>query len=560
MISKVPLVFLISSLLSLIGDSGASSSSSNPSHQPDITAFTFSRSTESAPQIDMLSYEASNNEKCASSPYTTTASSDNISDNSSDSNNDEDSSTVASSLLYDGGCVVSAEAIMCTGGDDQAARDYYNSRHTSTTTTSSSSSFSFDQYDLDYYDDEESDDDDDDDDNDGHSSMLSNASLRRRTKVSATGSSSSYNNRQHEQREYSGGNDASSTTAFFRKNNNNKASPLSTRCSILSPSATTISNSNNKALFIRGGAGVSDLGTEFAKKLIVTALVTLVYEGMIGHMLEFIKICMQTADDGTSYATVLQSITAEKGLLGLWDGFIPWGVIQAIFKGSVFGLAHAVASSLLVPLADQGRIPMPLALTLAGGIGGGFQGFVLSPTLLLKTRVMTSEVFREKMSVANTTYLSAKIGLDVVAKEGVGALMKGADVFATKRVFDWASRYFFSDLFETLAVNYKGGAALTVTERIGCSLLGGTVSTYVTLPLDALVAKIQDAKKAGVKVSAWRMFQNELSEKGWNGLTKSYMKGFEIRLLHVALTTVAIKTGTPIAYDLIFPPQVAAHV
>ena len=32
-------------------------------------------------------------------------------------------------------------------------------------------------------------------------------------------------------------------------------------------------------------------------------------------------------------------------------------------------------------------------------VGGGFQGFVLSPTLLLKTRVMTDPVFRNQMSM-----------------------------------------------------------------------------------------------------------------------------------------------------------------
>lgn len=133
-------------------------------------------------------------------------------------------------------------------------------------------------------------------------------------------------------------------------------------------------------------------------------------------------------------------------------------------------------------------------------------------------------------------------------------ICQGAGVFSTKRVFDWASRYYFSDLFETLAKSYKGGAPLTVQEKVCCSLLGGTFSTIVTLPLDVLVAKTQDAKKAGVKSSAWGMFKDELKEKGWGGLKNSYMKGFEARLLHVALTTVAIKTGTPICYDLLYPP------
>jgi hypothetical protein len=285
---------------------------------------------------------------------------------------------------------------------------------------------------------------------------------------------------------------------------------------------------------------------------LVAALVTLIFEGMIGHILEFFKIVMQTSAVDTSYTKVLQSITAEKGIAGLWDGFCPWGIVQSVFKGAVFGLAHAASSNVLLPLAEQNVLPMALAMTLAGGIGGGFQGYVLSPTLLLKTRVMTNPIFREKMSLLRTTLLSFRIGYDVVKTEGLHTLMKGSNVFATKRVFDWSTRFFFSDLFEALFVKMKKGKKLSVTEKSMASLLGGVASTCFTLPLDVLVAKTQDAKKAGVKVSALKLFQDELDEKGLSGLRNAYMRGFEARLFHVCLTTVAMKTGVPVVYDMIF--------
>jgi hypothetical protein len=132
--------------------------------------------------------------------------------------------------------------------------------------------------------------------------------------------------------------------------------------------------------------------SQVGRNLIVSAIVTLVFEAMIGHILEFLKIVMQTSSNssaGITYLQVIRTITADKGILGLWDGFCPWGIVQAVCKGAVFGLAHATALQTLKPLAEQKYIPMALALTLAGGIGGGFQGYILSPTLLLKTRVMT---------------------------------------------------------------------------------------------------------------------------------------------------------------------------
>lgn len=198
-----------------------------------------------------------------------------------------------------------------------------------------------------WYDKDEEDEDDDDEDNDGgHSSMLSNASVRRK--------------RRDEDEVLESGNRISTGVAVVGE--------------------------------LRGGAtfgapALSNvLQSELSRKLLVTALVTLVFEGCIGHILEFLKICMQTAQNDATYWEVIRGITSEKGVTGLWDGFVPWGVGQAIFKGAVFGVAHAAATMYLTPLANDGKIPLALALTMAGGIGGGFQGYVLSPTLLLKTR------------------------------------------------------------------------------------------------------------------------------------------------------------------------------
>jgi len=466
-------------------------------------------------------------------------------------------------------------------------------------------------------DDDESDsDDDDDDDDDGHSSMLSNASLRRSStsrhvvyagggggggggddsgydNVAAdnSGGDSSRQHSDHKQQQYASTSRKHSDAIDFLFPTSSTWFPSS-----LLPFARLRQRrrrSNLPLLALRGGGGAKGgpvaatksaaavtmrtkrksggedthgklytaVHSEVFKHLLVTALVTLIFEGVIGHILEFLKIVMQTAPPDTSYASVIQDITSEKGLAGLWDGFCPWGIVQAVSKGAVFGIAFALTKSLLLPLAQKGLIPYQLAYTLAGGVGGGFQGYVLSPTLLLKTRVMTNEVFREKTSMLRTTWLSLKIGVDIVATEGLLALMKGSNVFATKRVFDWASRYFFSDLFESTLLRLKkkkgekSGQPLTVAEKSLCSLLGGVASTCVTLPLDVLVAKTQDAKKAGIKVSPIQMFFDEVKERGWAGQRRAYMQGFEARLAHVCLTTVVVKTGVPIAYNIMFPSK-----
>jgi hypothetical protein len=460
---------------------------------------------------------SSNNGNNNPSPFLYTEMSMNMdSDNFSEAEDLSDASAtvVGSSLLYEGGCLVSSEAMMLSGGGDSL--NCLGLDYTATL-----------DFDSDYQN-QESDGEDDDED-DGHSSMLSNASVR--SKAVAVGSEDRYTS----QSSYSN-NEASSSDKMvsFEAEISLKMSPLAL-----------------SSLMIRGGAAVPSVGNELAQKLIVAAIVTLIFEGCIGHVLELFKIVMQTSPPGTTYNSVYKEITGKKGIAGMWDGFAPWGIVQAVLKGGVFGLAHSIASQALIPLAEGGKLPMQMALTLAGGIGGGFQGFVLSPTLLLKTRVMTNPVFREKMSALKTTWLSLCIGGEVIKTEGVITLMKGANVFATKRVFDWASRYFFADVFEALFVTIKG-SSLTPVEKSISSLLGGVASTVVTLPLDVLVAKTQDAKKAGVKVSAVKLFKEELNEKGLKGLKESYMQGFEARLIHVCLTTVVIKTLAPIVYTAMY--------
>lgn len=99
-------------------------------------------------------------------------------------------------------------------------------------------------------------------------------------------------------------------------------------CSMLSTSAyyrnSGFSNANTAAVMAVRGGGIGQVAeSEMFRRLFIAALVTILYEGSLGHILEFIKIVMQTSPLGTSYGTVLKTITADKGLPGLWDGFVP---------------------------------------------------------------------------------------------------------------------------------------------------------------------------------------------------------------------------------------------
>lgn len=210
------------------------------------------------------------------------------------------------------------------------------------------------------------------------------------------------------------------------------------------------------------------------RQLLVVSGVTLVFEALCGHQLEFVKIIKQTTR--RPYPQIVREIVREKGLAGFWDGFLPWGAVQAVSKGAVFGYAYATSRSVLRPLVQDGRMRQHTADTLSGGLAGGVQGFVLSPTLLLKTRVMTDPVFRTQMSLVQTSVRSCQVGARVIVTEGPLSLMKGAPTFACKRVADWGSRYLFTNAVED-ALFRRGGAAhapakLPYSQQMTASLLG----------------------------------------------------------------------------------------
>lgn len=64
-----------------------------------------------------------------------------------------------------------------------------------------------------------------------------------------------------------------------------------------------------------------------------------------------------------------RNMIAHKGLVGVLDGYFPWGSIQCFVKGSSFSFGQALGHNLLAPYFSPFT-----AEVLSGGVGGGVQG------------------------------------------------------------------------------------------------------------------------------------------------------------------------------------------
>ena len=296
------------------------------------------------------------------------------------------------------------------------------------------------------------------------------------------------------------------------------------------------------------GAAAKDSRESPLAKLLIGGSVTVLFEAFAGgHFLEFLKISKQTSPNET-YMQITRRIMQHKGLAGTLDGFVPWGMAQCIAKGAVFSFGQAQA---LVLLHDNKYISPQASMVLSGGIGGFIQGVVMSPLLLLKTRVMTDPAFRAAGSAWETSVRSAKIGARVIRSEGMLALCKGMLVFSNKRFADWTSRYFFVVLLEQQIKDHPNDR-LTGQQQVVCSLGGGSLSALATIPIDVLVAAKQDAAKAGQKVSVIDLYREKIRSGGLGGTFKFATAGLVARVAHVALTTLMMKTVTSKVYDLVY--------
>lgn len=210
-----------------------------------------------------------------------------------------------------------------------------------------------------------------------------------------------------------------------------------------------------------------------AAKMIISAGVAFVFELTIGHYFEVLKIQKQTSE--LSYAGITRVMIKQKGLAGILDGFFPWGAIQAVCKGGSFGLGHSLSKGAMKATGMDVKYPRGSEV-LSGGMGGALQGVVMSPVLLLKTRVITDESYRATGGVWSTAKMSSKIGGQIIKREGPVALMTGAPMFITKRFFDWTTRFLFVELVETAAKGGDVNAKLSPTTQYACSFAGGTLS------------------------------------------------------------------------------------
>lgn len=207
----------------------------------------------------------------------------------------------------------------------------------------------------------------------------------------------------------------------------------------------------------------------------------------LGQPLEVIKTTMAANRN----LTILQSaklVWSRGGVLGFYQGLIPWAWIEASTKGAVL---------LFVSAEAEYRIKKFGSSNFVSGIGGGIVGGLAQAYLTMGfcTCMKTVEITRSKQAaVAGVPQqTSFQVFKEIYAKEGIKGINKGVNAVAIRQCTNWGSRFGLSRLAEDVIKNLTGknkDEKLGGIEKILASAIGGGLSAW-NQPIEVIRVEMQ---------------------------------------------------------------------
>ncbi|WBW71160.1 mitochondrial carrier, tricarboxylic acid Yhm2 [Schizosaccharomyces osmophilus] len=211
-----------------------------------------------------------------------------------------------------------------------------------------------------------------------------------------------------------------------------------------------------------------------AANLLLGAGLNLFETSSLGHPLEVTKVQM-AANRTQTMEQVLKSILSRGGILGFYQGLIPWAWIEASTKGAVL----LFTSAELEYWGRRAGFSSTAAGALAGMGGGIAQAYA---TMGLCTCMKTAEVTRAKQAATAVSVPSTfRVFTDLYKEKGIRGINRGVNAVALRQMSNWGSRFALSRFFER-PIRYLSGSKesdpLTSAQRFVASVAGGALSCW----------------------------------------------------------------------------------
>ncbi|KAH6678886.1 mitochondrial DNA replication protein YHM2 [Plectosphaerella plurivora] len=236
----------------------------------------------------------------------------------------------------------------------------------------------------------------------------------------------------------------------------------------------------------------------------------------LGQPLEVVKTTM-AANRADGFSTALGRIWQRGGVLGFYQGLIPWAWIEASTKGAVL---------LFVASEAEYYARAAGASEFGGGIIGGITGGVAQAyaTMGFCTCMKTVEITKHKQAAAGAVPTSTfGTFMDIYRKEGIRGINKGVNAVAIRQMTNWGSRFGLSRLAEQGIRDFTGkkeGQKLSAWEKILASGIGGGLSAW-NQPIEVIRVEMQSKKEdpnRPKKMTVGNTFRYIYSTNGLSGL------------------------------------------
>ncbi|KAK5106873.1 Mitochondrial DNA replication protein yhm2 [Lithohypha guttulata] len=209
----------------------------------------------------------------------------------------------------------------------------------------------------------------------------------------------------------------------------------------------------------------------------------------LGQPLEVVKTTM-AANRSDGFVSAMSRVWGRGGILGYYQGLIPWAWIEASTKGAVL---------LFVASEAEYRAKTFGAGNFTAGITGGMVGGLAQAyaTMGFCTCMKTVEITQHKLAAQGVKPPSTWATFaNIHQKEGIRGINKGVNAVAIRQVTNWGSRFGLSRLAETgirRMTNKEHGERLSGLEKITASALGGGLSAW-NQPIEVIRVEMQSKK------------------------------------------------------------------
>ncbi|KAI9310684.1 mitochondrial carrier domain-containing protein [Dichotomocladium elegans] len=216
--------------------------------------------------------------------------------------------------------------------------------------------------------------------------------------------------------------------------------------------------------------------------LLLGASLNLFEASTLGQPFEVLKTQM-AANRGQSIFKAIGSVWQRGGVLGFYQGLIPWAWIEASTKGAVLLFT---ASEFEFRSRTAGASPF-----LAGMIGGMMGGIAQAySTMGFCTFMKTVEVTRHKSGVKQSTL---EVASEIFKREGFRGINKGVNAVALRQCTNWASRFGIARFAQDSIVAARYGstdAKPSAADKVAASMVGGALSCW-NQPIEVIRIEMQ---------------------------------------------------------------------